>query len=245
MNVKARQNLIISGSGDANGGIYDEVRLSGSSDIHGDIDCNYIKISGSSDVHGSIKAKTAEISGSSDINGSLTSEDYVRISGSSDIHGDVTTKRIRISGSSDIKGSLHAEEVELSGSSDIARNCETENFHGRGCFDIGGLLNADLIDIEINGRSSVNEIGGEKIKIRYQNRNSMGIKNLIKDIFNVKEYLKTHLIEGDDIYIEGTTADIVRGSSVIIGEGCSIGLVEYKDELKIHEGARVKEQRKI
>lgn len=245
MNGEVRQNLRISGSGDANGGVYDEVRLSGSSDIHGDIDCNNIKISGSSDVHGSIKAKTAEISGSSDINGSLTAEEYVRISGSSDIYGDVITKKIRISGSSDIKGNLRAEEVELSGASDITKNCETENFHGRGCFDIGGLLNADIIDIEIDGRSSVSEIGGEKIKIKYQDRNSMGLKNFIKDIFNVKEYLKTHLIEGDDIYIEGTNADIVRGSTVTIGEGCSIDLVEYKDEIKVHDGATVREQRKI
>lgn len=245
MNTETRHNLRISGSGDANGGVYDEVRLSGSSDIHGDIDCNYIRISGSSDVHGSIKTKSAEISGSSDIRGSLTAEEYVRISGSSDINGDVTTKKIRISGSSDIKGNLHAEEVELSGSSDITQNCETENFHGRGCFDIGGLLNADLIDIEISGRSSVGEIGGEKISIKYGMDNSFGFKNLLKDMFNYKEYLKTRLIEGDDIYIEGTTAEIVRGNSVTIGDGCNIGLVEYKNEIKIHNEAVVKEQRKI
>lgn len=240
-----RKNLKISGSGDGVGGFYDEVILSGSSDINGDIDCNYIKISGSSDVHGSIKTKSAQIIGSSDIEGNLSADEYIRISGSSDIHGDVNTKKIRISGSSDINGSLHAEEVELSGSSDIEKNCEAENFHGRGSFDIGGLLNADLIDIEITGRCSVEEIGGENIKVKMDNRNFSGIMSIFRDMFCENGSLRTNLIEGDEIYLEGTTADIVRGNNITIGKDCVVNLVEYKDNLKLLDNAKVNEQKKI
>jgi hypothetical protein len=39
-------------------------------------------------------------------------------------------------------------------------------------------------------------------------------------------------IEGDDIYLEHTTAKVMRGDTVDIGDGCEIDLVEYRTDLK-------------
>jgi hypothetical protein len=59
------------------------------------------------------------------------------------------------------------------------------------------------------------------------------------------EYLTADLIEGDNVTLDVTKAKVVRGKKVIIGKDCEIDLVEYRDEIKISEGAKIKEQRKI
>jgi len=57
--------------------------------------------------------------------------------------------------------------------------------------------------------------------------------------------LSAGIIEGDDIFLEATQAKIVRGRHVVIGEGCSIELVEYKDSFRQQNNGSVKENRKI
>jgi hypothetical protein len=57
--------------------------------------------------------------------------------------------------------------------------------------------------------------------------------------------LETSVIEADEIQLEDTRADVVRGRNVVIGAGCRIGLVEYADELRVDPDAEVKERKKI
>lgn len=237
-------NLKISGVGNSKGGRYNEVRISGAGDVEGDIECNLFKSSGASDVKGNLKSKIVEVSGASDIKGNVIAE-QIYVSGASDIYGNVETKKIKITGASDIKGSLHAEEVEISGAINIRDDCEADFFKATGGFKIGGLLNADNIEINIGGKCNVKEMGGEKISIKLSNSTGLGILRAIKEVFNVHEYLVTELIEGDEIYIESTVAKVVRGNNVTIGPDCDIDLVEYKGEIKLQNGARIKEQKKI
>jgi hypothetical protein len=49
------------------------------------------------------------------------------------------------------------------------------------------------------------------------------------------------MIEGDDVYLEGTHADVVRGRSVCIGPGSRIGNVEYSESLAIDPEAEVRQ----
>ena len=52
-------------------------------------------------------------------------------------------------------------------------------------------------------------------------------------------------IEGDEIELEDTTADVVRGKRVVIGPGCHIKTVEYIDTLDVHEDAEVEKKTKV
>ena len=56
--------------------------------------------------------------------------------------------------------------------------------------------------------------------------------------------LRATLIEGDEIHLEDTSADVVRGKRVEIGPGCHIETVEYSEQLDIHPDAEVKNQTK-
>lgn len=244
MEFEGRQDLKISGAGSASGGSYNEVKISGAGEIKGDIDCSEFKVSGASEIKGNVKAKFARISGASDIRGNLIS-DEILVSGASNVGGDVIAKRVKISGGSNIKGNLHAEDVEISGGIEIKGDCEAENFAARGGFDIGGLLNAGNVDIRVGGLCRVSEIGCERIEVKVADSGFFALKKLISDIFNFRSSLKCTVIEGDDIYLEATTAKIVRGNNVVIASDCEIELVEYKNDLKVQGNGRVKEQRRI
>jgi len=237
------QNLKISGAGSADGGRYNEVKISGAGDIKGDIECNYFKGSGASNVRGNVKAKIIELSGASDIKGNVECEE-MRTSGASDVRGNVTTKKIKISGASDIKGNLYAEEVEISGASEVRLDCEAETFVAKGAFGIGGLLNAGNINVSLAGPCKAREIGGEHIEVKLGEIGGF-ISKLIKYVSSNECMLKTEVIEGDNIYLEGTKAKIVRGNNITIGKDCEIELVEYKGELKVIENGRVQSQSKL
>jgi cytoskeletal protein CcmA (bactofilin family) len=227
-----KRDLKIMGSGDSSGGVYNNIFIGGSGDINGDVECNSFKIMGSGDLHGNLKASFVKISGSGDIHGNVTADDII-FSGSSDINGDIKCKTIKITGSSDMEGNIYAEEMNIMGSSDIDGNCEAEIFSARGAFQIDGLLNAGEINIELKGSCEVKEIGGEKIEVRRSN--NYGLNSLFKGLFSSNLELTCEVIEGDDIYLEYTTADIVRGTNIVIGCGCEIGKVEYRNEVEINE----------
>lgn len=246
ISMERESNLKISGAGSSGGGRFNEVKISGAGSINGDIECNVFRSSGASDVKGNIKTKIFETSGAAEIKGNIEASE-IRISGAGNIKGDVSTTKIKISGAGNIGGSLHAEAVEVSGSVGIGNDCEAENFKASGGFKIGGLLNAGIIDININGKCNAKEIGGERITItRYgKGRVVNGVFKAIKEMFNIREYLVTEAIEGDDIYLESTVSKVVRGNNVKIGPDCDIDVVEYKNDLVIDKESRVKEQRRI
>lgn len=227
-------DIKISGSGEINGGKYNEVKISGSAKVEGDIECYNYKCSGSSSANGNVKAETVGISGSTKIMGDLDTNE-ITVSGSSHILGNVNARKVKISGSFDIGGSLHTEDIQISGSASISGDCEAENFHTRGGFKIGGLLNAGDIDIEMYGSCRVKDIGGENIKVRLGKGHFL-VKML--NFFMNTEGLEAGIIEGDDIFLENTTAKIVRGNNVTIGDNCNIETVEYRNKINIENTSK-------
>lgn len=232
---KKLSDMKISGTGTIGGGKYNEVKISGSAKIEGDIDCSYYKCSGSSTANGNVKSRMIGISGSTKICGNVDTEEMA-VSGSSHIMGSVNTKKLKISGSSIIEGSLHTESIKISGSVSINEDCEAEDFYAKGNFNIGGLLNAGNIDIEMYGKCEVKDIGGENIKIK------LGTGHFFIRMINLfSNYAKlvTGVIEGDDIYLENTVAKVVRGNNVIIGPNCDIEIVEYRDKVDVGENSKI------
>lgn len=235
----------ISGMGNVRGNVKAEnLKISGTGNIKGNLSSeNEIGISGVADIDGDVKTKKIKCSGASKIKGSVQCEEFI-VSGTTSVEGDVNSKNLKVSGSTNIHGNVHGEEVEIKGALDIGGDCECESFKSNGGFKIGGLLNAGDIDIRIFYKCSVNEIGGERISIR-KSEGFAEIGRFIKNIFNIKEYLITQSIEGDDIYLENTVAKVVRGNNITIGPECEIDLIEYRNELKVEAGSRVNKQEKI
>ncbi|MCB2290228.1 polymer-forming cytoskeletal protein [Clostridium sp. CS001] len=237
-------DIKISGSGSSCGGKCNEVSISGSGKINGDLECVEFKTSGSSKVTGALKAETIKVSGSANIEGDIEVGE-MKVSGSAHVLGQVKGQSIKISGSIHVGESLYGEEVNISGSLHVGKDCEVERFKASGNFKIQGLLNAGEVNISLGGKSSVKEIGGEHIEVKVSSIENFFLKKVIDNIFNTKGELTTELIEGDEIYLENTNAKIVRGNNVTIGDGCNIGLIEYSGEINISSESIVKEQKKI
>lgn len=237
-----RQSVSIAGAGRLAGGEYTHVRISGSGRVEGDVVAQEIRASGAARFQGSVKAKEIEVSGSAKFAGRVEA-DTLETSGSCGIEGDADVKEFRSSGAQRVGGSLRSHYVRVSGVLSVARDVETDVFTSSGKFEIGGLLSADRIEVKLVGDSQVREIGGEHIDIRASSGFIFGFR-LTRGLrlgFGIGT-LTVSEIEGDQVHIEATSADVVRGKTVYIGPGCRIGRVEYADSLGVHPEAEVRER---
>ncbi len=240
-----RRSVSISGSGRLGGGEYERVTISGSGRVDGDLIAEGLKISGSGRVAGRTEAGQIVISGSGRLGGPVQA-DEMRVSGAANVEGTVDAKELKASGSFSAEGDIIAEYFKSSGSFRAGGDVEADIFRASGGFSIGGLLSADKIEIHLAGRCTAREIGGERIRV--ERPDSFGaslISGLAKMLTGGgTAELRATQIEGDDIHLENTVADTVRGKRIAIGPGCRIGTVEYTETLSIHDDAEVKEQKK-
>jgi len=111
-----------------------------------------------------------------------------------------------------------------------------------------GLIPESWFIRRFGRRCQAKEIGGEQIDIRRGGWREKGIilDGLIK-LFTGggTPGLETTQIEGDEIYLEDTAGDVVRGNRVEIGPGCRIKMVEYHESLKAHPDAKIDKQMKV
>ncbi len=238
----AKQNVTISGSGKIGGGDYGNVRISGAGRVDGDITAEEIRISGSGRVMGSAKAREITVSGSGRFTGDVVADSF-QGSGACAVEGNMKAGEFRCSGSQRIGGGLTAHYVRCSGTLAVGRNVETDVFTSSGKFNIEGLLSADRVEIRLVGDSQVREIGGEKIEVRGES--GFNVQLSLTRGFRMGfggGSLRAKTIEGDELYLESTRAEVVRGVNVRIGPGCRIDRVEYSETLEVHEDAEVKEQ---
>lgn len=246
MNEK-QNSASISGAGSISGGTYDRVSISGAGKISGDVVAEVLRISGIGKVEGRVEAKEIAASGSATFADEVVAEE-MRVSGSGRIDGRVEAKELKCSGTLRVSGAVASEYVKITGSLRVGADVEAAIFKATGGFDIGGLLSADKVEVKLGGRCRAREIGGERIEIR---RGSWLEKGLILDGL-IKMFtgggtaeLRATQIEGDEIVLEDTIADVVRGKRIEIGPGCRITSVEYAESLKVHPEAKVEEQSKI
>ena len=100
---------------------------------------------------------------------------------------------------------------------------------------MSGLINAEQIEVELDGsRSGAREIGGSKIMVTKGSSFTRWWRKGGR--------LKAKTIEGDEIHLEATKSETVRGKSVEIGPSCRIGTVEYEETLEVSPDATVEKQ---
>lgn len=231
-----KRDLRLSGASVATGGEYRDVKVSGASKITSDILCETMNISGAITVDGNVKAQSCKVSGACKINGNVES-DEIRISGGSSITGTLTGKEITLSGGIKVGGDIKSNLLKLSGEISVGGDMECEEFRLTGGINATGVVNCEKCELELASRSELNELVGANISVREKGGVTGGI---LKSLLYIgKGSLKVNLVEGDDIYLEHTTCEMVRGDKITIGPGCRIGTVEYAEHLEIHSDARV------
>jgi len=226
VNKQLLPDLIINGVSNAAGGTYDRVTIDGVGKVKGNLTSNVFKGNGTLRIKGDLSARDLNCNGTMNVKGNLRFD------------------TMKADGMFEVVGGLRGEHCILNGFIKVRGNCEVEDLNGEGGFTIDGLLSAGHVDFQLHGSGKVREIGVESILIRQAN---IGVwSKLWSGIFpQFKPELRAGIIEGDLIDLEYATADIVRGNKVIIGQGCSIGLVEYRSELMVLPGAVIGKEVKI
>lgn len=253
MKEKTMGSVNISGAGSSGGGTFDSVSISGAGKILGEVEANEIRVSGSGKFTSHVRAKTFKSSGSSVVEGNVTAETF-KASGASDIHGDldagtfdapgsskiggrVKAREFRSSGIVKVAGNVHADTMHLTGVEEFHADVEATHFQSASALTIGGLLNGDTVDIVLVGAVTIREIGGEHITVVHPGER--GTAGWLLPSYT--HTLTAEVIEGDDLYLESTSATTVRGRRVVIGPNCRIKTVEFSESLQIDPTATVEQ----
>jgi cytoskeletal protein CcmA (bactofilin family) len=237
MEMTKGQNLTINGSGSYPGGIYDKISIRGDGTIVNDVECSVMHVFGTSEAMENVKAGAIKVFGEAEVKGNLQSEEML-IMGTMEVGGTAALKNMKILGTLEVGEDLTGEEANVKGSISVKGDVEYETFESTGGFEIKGLLNADKIIISLRfGQSCAEEIGGGVIRVKK--------KSSLLPFGKETGTLAVKVIEGDDIYLENTNADIVRGKRVKIGTGCQIGTVEYTAEFSQDQSSTIKTKTKL
>jgi cytoskeletal protein CcmA (bactofilin family) len=206
----------------------ESIRIVGSGVVSGNpVRTVEFKSAGSARVQGSLIAEVAKIAGTCTFEGDVQVEQF-RSAGSVRILGSLKAESVEASGSLQVDGSVQAEEISSSGSLQIKGAVESEKFHSGGSIRLDSGLKAEEVRIDLGGTSHVSTVEGESIQVKATG-----------GFFRVRGDLKAERIEGEDIELEATTANLVKGENVIIGPLCKIDTVEAR-KLVVHESSEVR-----
>lgn len=247
MNGNRYGSAVINGSGQLAGGMYEDVKISGSGVIDGNIDARDVKVSGSAKFKGNVVSRSIKVSGSASIYGKIETDDC-SFSGSGDVSGELQASVLKTSGSLRCRGGIRAQEVSINGSLRSYGDVETESLDVSGSFRIDGLLNASRIDIEVGGHCSAREIGCDRMRVVTTPMSLFwkAFSWLSETLgFGKRGALTAEVIEGTELDLNLTRARIVRGNRVRIGPGCAVDLVEYTEEAFVDDDASVGEVRRL
>ncbi len=216
-----RTNQKILGNSTSAGGRFLDVKVTGECTFNGDVDCRKLTLMGETKVNGSLVMENMKLTGECSVKGGIEGES---LRGQGEIRAE----------------SVHVEGIKFTGNLSVAGNCDAEEMQISGAVQVDGLLSAETLEISLYGPSRAAEVGGGSVKIK----RSLG-GALIRPGHPGHLSFAAGLIEGDQVELQGTAAETVRGGRVVIGTGCEIGTVEYRDSLDIHSNAVVRNQVKV
>lgn len=152
-----------------------------------------------------------------------------KIMGTVHVRGQLQAKRVQIMGKAEMDGNIRTEELKVMGELTVRGDCSAELFQANGAFFIDGLLNGENIKITLHGPAKAKEIGAASVEVKPHLKRWAGSNRM----------LTAEVIEGDEICLIRTKADVVRGNRVEIGSGCDVDLVEYKTSFNPDKTARI------
>ena len=208
----------------------DAVRIVGSGEVAGPVRTQNFKSAGAGHVKGDLEVETAKVAGSCVFDGNVKADEFHSV-GSAKVAGRLHGEEVHTSGALSVGGDLEAQELHARGSLNVGGKVTTEEFHLVGGAKINGPLEANEVFIELGGDVTVPSIHADEIDVRRPGGFFRGRYGLYAD-----------RIEGDEVYLECTTANVVSGDEVRIGPHCRIGRVHARD-LMVHESSEVRERK--
>lgn len=242
MTDEVRNDIKTAGGGSFSGGTYGDVTFNGSGTINGDVDAITYRVNGAGTNNGRVKSQSIVVNGTANFNGEVQANE-VTVNGDGSIRDGAGIGHLTVKGNLSVGGSLAAHQIDLRGFLRVGGDCQAEAMTGEGGFTVTGLLNAGNIDVVVQAPCSAREMGGERIVVRQPTGSISSFTGLLT-VFAEKR-LTADSIEGDVVWLENTTAKVVRGKQVTVGQGCVVDLVEYAESYTPAGGGQVREARQV
>jgi cytoskeletal protein CcmA (bactofilin family) len=201
------------------GGAYRNIKITGESTFVGDVDCIKLQHVGELSIQGNLKTEE------------------LKLTGECEVQGNLEASILRGRGEVKVSSGARIENIKFTGNLDAGGDCEAGTLEVDGAFTVSGLLSADSLEVKMYGPCKAREIGGTTLRVK----RSRATKLLNFFMTRGDSVLTAEEIEGDVVELEYTSAAVVRGNRVVIGPGCQIGRIEYRDSLHIHKNSTVKE----
>ena len=211
-------DMRIAGRGTVPAGEYDKVSLSGSGRLFGEVSCNDFSAAGTT------KGER------------ITCTEHFKTSGTSAFSGQVKAESVRTAGSFSCGGDLVAEEeLSVSGFLRVGGDLQAASVRIAGGLQCKGTLRAARVALQADKQMHLGSITGGNVRIRRKRIS----------VFFKRRVLVTSAIEGDALDLQFVTTPRVTGGTVIIGKGCRIDLVQYREKVEIAPGTQIGKVEKI
>ena len=261
------EEFSIPGSGKVEDGsltVHGPISCYGAGKVEGSVRAESLSVYGAFSAEGE-----CEIQGDAEVTGSFKNEGPCSVGGSAKITGTWKTEgefrgqQVRVSGVLKSEASIRAEEITVTGVLKADGDVQAERFTAEGPVTIEGELNAEQVELRLSGESQIGSIVGARVQVRRSGSGSgsgsdsdrvrihldlnlpfFGKRRIDYD-GKSRSCLICQLIEADEIWLENTDAETVRGVNVHIGSECVVDRVEYSGSLTTAADASVGEKIKI
>lgn len=233
------QNITTAGDMDVAKGVYGKISSAGDLRIVGKIKAEKIKSAGDLTANEEVEVEEMSIFGDG-LFKKLVRGKKVSTFGDLESLNTVEIKELNVYGA--VKGKIfNTEKFIVNGDIEAADEINSDFLEINGTVKSLGSMNIGSGNFNLMGNSKVNEIFCQDLRVNAGNSNYTGI---LSGLISRNSYgkLTVQLIEGDEIFLENTICDTVRGKNIQIGRGSKIRRVEYQNTLKIYENGEVTEK---
>jgi len=232
-------NITTAGDMDVSEGVYGKISSAGDLRIVGKIKAEKIKSAGDIIANEEVEVGNMTIFGDG-LFKKLLKASEVSTFGDLESQNTIEAKELKVYGG--VRGKIfNTEKFIVNGDIEAADEINSDFLEINGTIKALGSMNIGSGNFNLMGDSKVNEIFCQDLRVNAGDSSYTGIlSGLISRNGNGK--LVAELIEGDEIFLENTICDIVRGKNIQIGRGSKIRRVEYQDTLKIFENGEVTEK---
>jgi cytoskeletal protein CcmA (bactofilin family) len=226
----------VSGSSVIDGGCYNRITVSGGCKVSSDLVCRELSTSGSFRACGGVDCNgPVRVSGSFHCAGPLLAGS-LSSSGSVKVQEDLRSGTVTSTGGLHVGGDCKGTVIRSSGTLQVEGDLEADSFTSTGGLRVGGMVNADVVNIRLSMmESTAGSIGGSKVHVAQSVTGGL-LSGILKPTGG---RLTCESIEGDQVELAGVTAQVVRGTNVVIGAGCDIQQVEYTETCTVDSDAKV------
>lgn len=237
----------IEGKGKIPAGQYDIIEIDGNAHLLGEVTCGALSAEGR--VRGASLACTGEavLRGRASFSGGLAATE-LRTLGTLTCGALAAREALVAAGEVRIRGSLTGGDISALGTLAVGGEVTVGVFTLVGRAELAGQLSAPRVEIAFARGGELEAVKGEEIEIRPRHvRGLLGkIPPVRRLLAATRGILSVHTsIEGDAVRLDRVRCPEVTGRTVTLGDGCSVDLVRYREEITVAKGARVGRVEKI